>query len=77
MIWKVAEANPAVALPGLALSQSINSRKSRAGMVFLANSTSGVVTSGVIGAKSFSTSYGSAYKALFITCVLVLPSTIV
>jgi len=50
---------PADALSGLAFSQAINPFRSFAGMVFLANKTPGVVTSGEIGSKSFNTSYGS------------------
>jgi DNA invertase Pin-like site-specific DNA recombinase len=53
------EANPHDALLGLALSHTINSLMSRAGMAFLAKRNPGLATSGEIGAKSVNTLYGS------------------
>src|SRR5438132_6192711 len=67
----------AEALLGLAFNQVINSFRSLAGIVFLATRTYGVVAKGEIGAKSFSTSYGSEYKALFSAWVDMPPIPIV
>jgi hypothetical protein len=46
-------------LLGLAFSQAMSSFRSFAGIVFLPKRTYGNVANGEIGAKSFTTSYGS------------------
>ena len=66
-----------IAVRELTFSQAINSFKSLAGIVFLANRASGLVTRGEIGAQSFNTSYRSEYKAPFSTCVPITLKMIV
>src|SRR5260370_10787824 len=71
-IWMAAEA-----ISGWALSQSINPGRSFAGKPFLEKRTHGLSASGEIGVKSFTTSYGSEYKAPLSTCTDRPPTTIV
>jgi hypothetical protein len=68
---------PTDALFGLAFSQAMSSFKSFAGIVFLAKSAYGDVNKSEMGAKSFTTSYGSEYTAPFVLCVEVPPISIV
>ena len=64
---------PNVALSGFAFSQAISSFRLFAGSVFLAAITCELVESSEIGAKSFTTSYGSGRIAQLMTCVATLP----